>query len=227
MGLVPDDKGGRIGFFESHLGKWAENADELGFSPAQIAEMEALTQSARAALREQGMAQNAAMAATNKLRLALDAMMTAGALMIRQVRTRAAAEGEGMYSLANIDPPAKPSPIGAPGKPDNFKVSLNVIGAITLRWTCKNPRGAVGTTYHVWRRIGPSGPFTCLGATGVKKFVDETLPQGLAQVTYQIQAVRSTKAGPWARFDVNFGTGDRRVSWMALSTPPMTPLAAA
>jgi hypothetical protein len=88
-------------------------------------------------------------------------------------------------------------------------------------------RGAVGTTYHVWRRIGPSGPFTCLGATGVKKFVDETLPQGLAQVTYQIQAVRSTKAGPWARFDVNFGTGDRRVSWMALSTPPMTPLAAA
>ena len=227
MSLVPDDKVGRIQYFETHLGKWTQNAAELGFSPAQIADMEALTQSARAALLEQRMKQSAAMAATLKLRLALDAMMTAGALMIRQVRMRAAIEGEGMYNLAWIPAPAKPSPIGAPGQPDNFKVSLNAIGAITLRWSCKNPRGAVGTVYQVWRRIGESGPFTCLGATGVKKFVDDTLPRGLAQVTYQVQAVRSTKAGPWARFDVNFGTGGRRVSWMAHSTPPMTPLAAA
>ncbi len=227
MSLVPDDTTGRILFFESHLDRWTQKAAELGFSPAQIADMTALTQSARAALREQHMAQNAAMGATVKLREAIDEMMTAGAVMIRQVRLRAAAEGPAIYPLASIDPPAKPSPIGAPGKPDNFKVALDVIGAVTLRWTCKNPRGAVGTTYHVWRRIGTSGPFACLGATGAKKFVDDTLPQGLAQVTYQIQAVRSTKAGPWARFEVSFGTGAHSTREMLVKTRTVLTTAAA
>jgi len=37
--------------------------------------------------------------------------------------------------------------------------------------------------------------------------VDATIPAGSSQVTYQMQAVRSTAAGPWAQFNVNFGTG--------------------
>ena len=31
------------------------------------------------------------------------------------------------------------------------------------------------------------------------------MPAGSSQVTYQIQAVRSTAVGPWAQFNVNFG----------------------
>ena len=55
----------------------------------------------------------------------------------------------------------------------------------------------------------------------VKEFTDQTVPAGSSQVTYQIQAVRSTAAGPWAQFNVNFGTssGGTMISSITESTP--------
>ena len=79
-------------------------------------------------------------------------------------------------------------------------------GSLVLRWTCRNPRGAAGTMYQVYRRIGMTGPFKYLGGSGSKRFVDETIPAGSAQLTYQIRARRSTAVGPWALFNVNFGS---------------------
>jgi hypothetical protein len=49
------------------------------------------------------------------------------------------------------------------------------------------------------------GEFGFLGNAGEKKFVDTLIPAGSSQVTYQIRAVRSTSAGGWAQFNVNFG----------------------
>jgi hypothetical protein len=46
-----------------------------------------------------------------------------------------------------------------------------------------------------------------VGASGVKSFVDDTLPSGASPVTYQITAVRSTARGNPAQFVVNFGVG--------------------
>jgi hypothetical protein len=66
---------------------------------------------------------------------------------------------------------------------------------------------AAGTVYQVGRRIGGAGEFTYCGGAGAKKFLDETIPAGSSQVTYQIQAVRSTAVGEWAQFNVNFGIG--------------------
>jgi hypothetical protein len=45
-----------------------------------------------------------------------------------------------------------------------------------------------------------------LGGCGPKQFTDRTIPAGVSGVTYQMQAVRSTAVGPWAQFNVNFGT---------------------
>lgn len=109
-----------------------------------------------------------------------------------------------------IPPPAKASPIGPPGQPTQFTFELDARGALELSWKCKNPRGAVGTMYQVSRRIGPGGELVPLGITGEKRFVDETIPAGSTQVIYQIQAIRSTAAGPIATFNVNFGTGRAR-----------------
>jgi hypothetical protein len=64
----------------------------------------------------------------------------------------------------------------------------------------------VVTQYEVLRRIGAAGEFTFLGGTGMKQFTDPTIPAGSSQVTYQIQATRTTAVGPWAQFNVNFGT---------------------
>jgi hypothetical protein len=38
------------------------------------------------------------------------------------------------------------------------------------------------------------------------------VPAGSSQVTYQIQAVRSTAVGPWAQFNVNFGAPGQAMS---------------
>ncbi len=101
---------------------------------------------------------------------------------------------------------ATPQPLGSLGKPSDLAVSLQETGALDLSWKCSSPR-ASGMTYQVYRRIGADGAFEYLGGTGEKKFTDNTLPAGSAQVTYQIQAVRSTAVGPWAQFNVNFGVG--------------------
>jgi len=60
--------------------------------------------------------------------------------------------------------------------------------------------------YTVSRRIGVDGPFVQLGLSGKKRFVDDTIPAGTSQIVYQIQAIRSTRVGPAAQFNVNFGT---------------------
>ncbi len=100
---------------------------------------------------------------------------------------------------------ATPSPRPAPGTPYRFSVGLASDGSVTLKWKCNNPKGSSGTIYQVWRRIAPTTDFTYLGGTGEKLFADGTIPAGTAQVTYQIQAVRSTAVGAWAQYNVSFG----------------------
>lgn len=100
---------------------------------------------------------------------------------------------------------ATPTPRPAPGTPYKFTATLGADGALTLDWKCNNPRGSGGTIYQVWRRLGATGEFQYLSGSGTKKFVDGTIPAGTAQVTYRIQAVRSTAVGAWAEYAVNFG----------------------
>src|SRR5688572_3148995 len=113
-----------------------------------------------------------------------------------------------------------PQPVTELGTPTDCKVSLEATGAVTLKWKCASPR-ATGMVYQVFRRIG-EGEFDYLGGTGEKKITDNTLPMGSSQVVYQIQAVRSTATGPWAQFNVNFGTtssGAMMVQSVTQSTP--------
>lgn len=97
-----------------------------------------------------------------------------------------------------------PGPVGPPGTPGEFRVTLSADGTLDLGWRCKNPRGCVGVMYQLYRRIG-TGEFTYIGGTGTRRFTDTTVPAGVTGVTYQIRAVRSTSMGPSAQFNVNFG----------------------
>ena len=52
-------------------------------------------------------------------------MDVAGAGIIKQVRAKAEMSGDpGVYTLAMIPPPAKPTPVGAPGLPYHLKAAL-------------------------------------------------------------------------------------------------------
>jgi hypothetical protein len=108
--------------------------------------------------------------------------------------------------------PNAPAPLPAPGRPTGFEVALRPDGAIALSWACANPPGSQGTVYTIARRVGEGGPMTILGVVGAKSFVDAELPAGAARVTYQIQAVRSTRRGEPAMFLVQFGGAGGGVS---------------
>lgn len=206
MPVVPSKSVAKIAFYETHNASWAANAAAIGTTPEAVSALADLTAAAREAYQEQRMAQDAARSATLKLQMAVEAMANAGAAIIGQVRVQATASGDGVYSLASIPKPAKPSPIGPPGQPTSFSVELSQIGSLTLKWKCKNPAGAVGTVYRVWRRIG-QGELTFLATVGAKQFVDDTLPAGTAAVMYQVQGMRTTAVGPVAQFNVSFGGG--------------------
>lgn len=70
----------------------------------------------------------------------------------------------------------------------------------------QQPAGVAGDIYQVFRRTTAGGEFTYLGGAGEKKLADTTIPAGTTALTYQIQGVRSTAVGPWAQFNVTFGT---------------------
>ncbi len=100
---------------------------------------------------------------------------------------------------------ATPSPMPPPGTCSNFKVELLGDGSVKSTWKANNPPGMTGVTYQVWRRFGSEGEFTFHGATGLKQYIDSTIPAGTPQVQYQVRGIRPTTAGDWAQFNVNFG----------------------
>jgi len=206
MRLVPESNEGKIQFYQCRLAPWAEHAAELGTSDAEIAALAAKTEGAKQAVRAALAARNAARGATLRANQLIKEMETAGANVVKQIRAKAATADRGVYSLALIPAPEKPSPLGALGKPKDFTVELDAMGWLTLRWKCKNPRAAVGTVYQVSRRIGTGGKFQVIGTVGERKFIDTTVPPGSGEVEYQVQAVRSTSVGPRARYQVPLGS---------------------
>jgi len=208
MSLVPKKDVDRIQFYENHIAPFTTNATAIGILASEATDLQTKTAAARAAFDARQAAQQAAEAATLAQRDAVDAMSNAGAALIEKIRAKAKqVGGNSVYTLAEIPAPATPGPIGPLGKPSDFVVTLDESGALHLKWKCTNPPAASGTFYQIWRRIGPAGEFAYLGGTGDKKLVDATVPAGASALTYQLQAVRSTAVGPWAQFNVNFGTG--------------------
>ncbi len=214
MGVVPDSRLGKIEFYEAHIAPWTTNAAAVGLTPASVTALGTLTTQARAAFNAAEAARQAAKAATQNFYDKVRAMHSgpgAGQDMIDTIRVYAETKNDpNVYNLAQIPPPATPGVTPPPGTPFEFTVGLLQNGALELKWKCNNPSGTQGTIYEVKRAIGggAGGPqFVFVGATGVKLFTDDTLPNGSAPVTYQITAVRSTQRGKPAQFTVNFGIG--------------------
>ena len=205
MSVVPSEVVAKIQFYEDHNTPWSSNAVAIGTTTTEVTALQTKTAAARTAYDEQQAAQLAAKDATLRLRLAVEAMATAGGSIIKKVRAKAQTDGLGVYALASLPAPATPTPVPPPGTPTDFTAALDGNGALSLKWKCVNPPGSSGTIYQVWRRSTPTGEFTYLGGSGSKDFDDATIPAGSSSVTYQIQAVRSTAVGAWAQFNVNFG----------------------
>ena len=225
MRVVPKTLVDKVEFYETHLALFTENAAAIGLSAEETSELAAKAAAAREALRAQAEAQIAARAATITAHLAVEELGKLGASMILKIRATAESTHDlGVYSLAGIPLAAEGSPIPAPGRPSRLTTTLGGDGSLLLKWKCDNPRGSVGTMYQISRQIGGSGEastrsgeasdgeFVPLAVVGKKQFRDETIPAGATAITYRIQAIRSTKQGDAAEFNVNFGSNGRKMS---------------
>ncbi len=208
MGVVPDNRVGKLEFYEAHLAPVDHQRgghrphDRERHGPGHPHQHGAQAYSDHLA------AQAAAKAATanfyDKVRL-MHSGPGAGADMIQTIKTFAqTSNNPNVYVLAQVPPPAAPGTTPPPGTPFDFTVSLLQDGSLDLRWKCSNPAGTVGTIYEVMRQIG-AGAMSFVGASGVKEFTDDTIPAGSSPCTYQVTAVRSTSRGNPAQFTVNFG----------------------
>ena len=205
MSTVPNKKVERIGYYEDREDLWETNAVPMGSSTTTVADWKAKVAAARAKYQAFKIASDTAKSLYIEFMTSYDAMSTSGASIIDQVRAKAKIDGNDIYALANVAAPAPYTPKGPPGAPNEFKAALGGNGAVELSWKCKNPPGTSGTMYQIYRRTSDVGPFTFLGGSGSRKFIDNSLPAGTTVITYMIQAMRSTSVGPWVQFNVNFG----------------------
>jgi hypothetical protein len=121
---------------------------------------------------------------------------------------------------------AVPAPKPPPGTASNFKVTLLGDGSVQVTWRANNPPRLTGTMWQVWRRFDSVSEFSYLCASGEKRFVDASIPAGTTQVTYQLQGVRSTAAGPWVQFNVSFGQAGTGAGTASVVETKVTKMAA-
>lgn len=221
MSIVPATRIGKIEFYESHVAPFSTHSAAIGLSPGSVSALSTATQTARSAYNAHLSAVEASKAATQFFHDKVQAMHSGpglGSDMIQQIKTFAqTSNNPNVYVLAQIPGPGSPSELPPPGTPYAFKVNLLQTGAIELKWKCDNPSGTQGTIYEVMRRFTLDGPFSFVGASGTRSFIDQTIPAGSSPATYQVTAVRSTQRGAPAQFTVSFGVGGLGLSIASVS----------
>jgi hypothetical protein len=117
----------------------------------------------------------------------------------------------GVYNAADIDPPATPQPVPAPGNVTDITFGIDIVsGAPIIKWKGNNPGGSSNVSYIIKRKLQGEAHFAFVGVSGssgpdARTFTDNTLPQGVDSVSYTITAQRGSVAGPATQISVRFG----------------------
>ena len=183
---------------QAHEAVFQTHATEIGLTEPQVAAFKAAREAASAALLAQEQAKQARKVATQAADTACTTLRSSAGDTVRLIRAFAesAPDPAKVYGLAQIPPPAQPSPAPPPAKPTDLTVDLDPSGgALTLRWKAANPRGTSGTSYLVRRRLPGESQFAFIGVSGKKMIVDTTLPPGQDSVQYTVQP-RADVSGP-------------------------------
>jgi hypothetical protein len=189
---------------------WEANAAAIGLTAAQASGLKTAATSARATYNDQIAAANAARVATNLARDTIAASRSTYADALKTIKAFALTQADpgAVYNLAQIPPPAAPSPMPPPGLPTDIRAGLETDGSVTLRWKAVNPPGASGTVWTVSRKLPGEASFSFVGAAGSRIFTDETLPAGQSNVQYVVQGQRGQAVGQASPpFTVMFGHG--------------------
>ncbi|MBK8269436.1 MAG: fibronectin type III domain-containing protein [Planctomycetes bacterium] len=193
-----DNRSDFVQWCQAHDTVFIDNAPDIGLTAPQAEAFEILTVKAADAIRVQREAAQAAMAATQTAKAAVRALRIGAGDVVRTVRAYAenAKNPLNIYNKAQIAPPADRMPTPAPERPRSLSATLDATrGALTIRWKARNSAGTSGTNYLIRRKLPGEDQFAFVGVSGAKLFDDATIPEGVTQVEYTVQAVRGKRAG--------------------------------
>lgn len=197
----------------THSAAFTANAVAIGLTVPKATAYATLLTAADKAITDADKAKaayRAAVVSANEAVRALNGSLNGTSELVRTIRAFAEsqADPDAVYNLAQIDPPAAPTPMQPPNAATDVGVSIDTAtGAIVLKW--KASQSGSGTVYVVKRRTNSTGPWEFVGTAGSDKtFVDATLAAGPDSVQYSIQAQRSNLSSSATAVVVNFGVGN-------------------
>jgi len=184
MRTLPKAQAKLITFFEVHTDLWAQDPAAIGLDPLKLDALSAATAQARQNHAEAIAAREAAKAATTALSGSIEKLRALGGPAISTIRAFAesAANPGHIYSAAQIPPPADPSPAPAPEAPTDIRIALLGDGSLELRWRTRQPAPGAEVYTQIRRQLNATGPFTALGDTGARRYIDTTVPAGTRSI---------------------------------------------
>lgn len=228
MSTIPDTIPEQLAFCESHWPVWLQAPTQIGATAQMIQDFKALVVDFRGGYDASVSARAASRAATVSMQNARDAALTSAGALVRTIRAYAEqTNNPDVYALAQIPPPAAPTPALAPTKPTSIELELEPNGALTILWKPTPNSSATptldastsGVTYSIFRRLPGETALTLVDtapARGARRFsswTDENIPAGASAsggITYAIQGSRSGGGlvGPMSdAFVVTLGMG--------------------
>lgn len=196
-----------LAWCQQHVEIFTEDFAQIGITSAQALAFATAVSTAAASEQAAGEARNAAKAATNTNTTNFSNLRRVTGDTIRSIRAYAELQGNpnAVYNLAQVPPPATPSPAGPPDQPHSIDALLKPSnGSITLTWKATNP--ASGTSYIIKRKMAGQNTFTILGVASGKSYTDTSLTAGIDSVQYTVTGTRAGIEGPESQVMlINFG----------------------
>lgn len=194
-----------MGWMNSHASTWETVAPQIGLTPARVAGLQSLLEQATKDIATATEARSASKFATSQQNDSIRDAREECAEMIQVIKGFIESSGNtNLWNVAQISPNAEPGEVPPPNAPTNILATLDVSGKLTLTWKATQP--ASGTVYRISRAFNGSSTYTFIDAVGLKEFVDETIPFGTRQVSYEIVARRGRQQAPTANLTVQFGS---------------------
>lgn len=184
-----------MNWMTSHAELWLASSTLIGLTPARVAALKTLLETATKDIDTATAARLASKNATAQQNDSVRAARDEAAEMIQVIKGFIESSGNtNLWNTAGLTPPAGPGTVPAPSTPETILATLDVTGNLTLSWKATQP--APGTVYRIHRAFNGGTTYTLLDAVGEKTFIDETIPLGTRQVSYQISARRGGQESP-------------------------------
>jgi hypothetical protein len=215
MATVPQTIVGKIEFFEQHLPTWSVDPVAIGLNALEVADLATMTAQARADYETAQTSRVTAKGNTEIQNTTVGAMANFGGDLIKTIRAFAEkTDDSSVYAAAGIPAPQPPTPAGPPEQPTALAAALLPGGGLRLTWKGTLSQSAF---FSVYRKVEGETNFTLLFAPAAKSYDDTTIPAGVSNVTYFIEARRDDFTVPSGWYQVNFGAGGATVTSVSMA----------